>query len=286
MNRFKTNYDFIVSIFFSFLLWHVSTWELINKPKIFKLLKDEIYSSDIFPNRIEYTFYLCLFFIVLRILFFSPNIKKKIIQSIISIYIEKNFTSNENNRVTIYKAVYGFQFLHKYLWKVLISGLKEHYKKDILWYHIKSMPIPWSKYLVQYTRSGFPYPNGSSTFFLIPNKEEKIQGLTPCVYYKEKAISINNLPDLNNIDFKAITELKGNSHNVKNIKKYMKNSHVNNFEKLKSMHRYPTDLFASPLFIDDNKWGVIILDSVESQSDENFQVFQTYSRIIHPILSN
>ena len=285
MNRIKNNYDFTISLIFSFLLWFISTWEAKTKPEIFTYLRDDLYSEHLFPERLKYTFFLSFFFIVIRVIFFSTNIKKNLVKSIISIYIQDNYNSNDNNRVTIYKATYGIQFIVKYLWKVIIKGFGEHYKKNLLWYHLKKTPIPWSKYLVQYARHGFPYPNGSSTFFSIPNKDEKIQGLTPYVYYKERPNSINNLPNINLIDLCSIKELKGNSNDVKNIKKYLSNSHVNSFEKLKSMHRYPTDLFASPLFINDNKWGVIVLDSIEPQSDENFQVFQNYSRIIHSILS-
>ena len=106
MNRIKNNYDFTISLIFSFLLWFISTWEAEKKPEIFTYLRDDLYSEHLFPERLKYTFFLSFFFIIIRVIFFSSNIKKNLVKSIISIYIQDNYTSNDNNRVTIYKATY------------------------------------------------------------------------------------------------------------------------------------------------------------------------------------
>jgi len=211
-----------------------------------------------------------LFFNVVT-LYIPISIKRKrfienTLRHILNQYLNGDIT---NNRITIFVTKNGYQFCLRCIWQCFFKNYCSHRNKKLLKYYCNKFPNPFKKYLVFYGRIGKPYEKGTSTFFLVPEHEKEIDGFAAYVFYHNRKCFVE-LPDIRHID---ITKFEiGNSKNNPNddnlIRSYMESGKVSNFSTLKSFHRFPKHLFATPILDKSgNPNGVIVFDSQEIRQD-------------------
>ena len=290
MKRFKS----IFNIFTTITLWHISFWKIDLIPVPFHLLNlpGRFYLEWLYPNKIYIGIVSGLALLLIQFDFRNPFKirKRKILKSIQDHYINDIFQGeNEKNRITIFKVKRGYKIICKYVLRCFIKSWSEHRQKKLFLFYLKNLPIPYSKYLVQYSRNGHPYPKGSSTIFKVPANEQEISGIVAESFYKSKAKKIS-LPVLDSKKVCNITSLKNYSGNEKTkIKKYMLKGKINSFDKFKSFHRYPSSIYAEPIILDnETQWGCIVFDSIDEklQLDDCYKDFINYSKIVKSVISN
>lgn len=222
-------------------------------------------------------------------LFGSERRKEKAILSALkSHFISCYLGDSENNRITLFKMKYGFQIYIAFFWKCIVKNGVPHIKKGLFFYYLSQFPIPYKKYLVQHSRSGQPHPNGSSTFFPVPNDEDDVVGIVGEAYLKEKPKKLT-LPRIDRKLIKNKKDIKNCPRNIrKDVESYMKKGQISSFKKLQSLHRLPTSLYADPIMFDGKKWGCLVFDSEDDniEFEKSYLEFINYSKVILAVVSN
>ena len=95
------------------------------------------------------------------------------------------------------------------------------------------------------------------------------------------------MPDITKINLdiaKTIDDL-GDDKDI--ISEYIEKGKVNSFKKLKTFHRYPQHLYASPIFKDSEPFGVIVFDSLNKTDNfkNNIDNLFGYCRITESIIN-
>lgn len=191
--------------------------------------------------------------------------KKKLVDDLLRHMMKERFpgTDVNLNRATLYCVRSGFStFIFTWLWRCLIINALAHAKKGCYAYYCKHPPNPFRKYLQIYSRKGQPHEKGSSTAFLVPQTENEVEGIAADAFYREQTVTLE-LPDIRAIDLTNVQDLK-DIHvpkDKKAITRYMHEGKIADFQKLKTIHRYSVSFLATPLWKNEKKWGVLILDS-------------------------
>lgn len=287
----------ISGVIFTILLWHIGFWDKNNVPYPFTLinLSEKFYQDWLVLHKLEIGITAGAIVLLIQLLSLRNPFKekkKRILNDINKHYINNKFRGeNEINRITIFKAKRGYEIYPLFFSKCIFGNWKEHKQRDLLkFYFRKKFPRPFRQYLVQHSRNGHPYPNGSSSFFLVPENDKEVSSLAAESFFKEKPKKAI-LPKLDADAIrrtKKIDNLKG--RNKCDTRLYMKESKVNSFEMLKCFHRFPTRLYAEPIFLEDGrKWGCIVFDSedeIVDDSHNSFEDFVNYNRMVQSIVSN
>lgn len=252
------------------------------------------YKQYLYPNKLQIGVILGCVFIIIQAFVFSESSlhkKKKIVNGILDHFIKDKFKGEtEKYRITVFKKTLGLWAWKNYIFKCFIYNWKEHKKKKLLTFYLKGFPSPWKYYLIQIARNGHPVPNGSSTKFLFPTKESEITGIAAFSAFRDTAIR-KELPWIDEQLVHNIDALEGlKSKQKKDILLYIKDGKLGSFPKLKSMHRYPNRIFATPIrLLNESIWGVIVFDCNDPnrESFENqYQDFVDYCRVIESVTKN
>ena len=224
-------------------------------------------------------------------LFFESS-KRKLINTVIELCLDDVFRGAvESYRITIYKKRYGvFAFYHHVSRCFLFNGWT-HFKKNLLWHYFKSTPSLNKSYLLCYSRSGHPHHCGSSTKFLVADSKSEVNGIVSHVEFSQQPYKVN-LPDLGSNEifiYRNISEVT-DLQLKENLLEHMRKGHIKCFDRLRSMHRLPTHVWASPILgPDEDIWGVLIMDCVTDKDPfTHIQAFEEkitiYVRTIESIL--
>lgn len=282
----------IANIIFTAILWFLQMWEKPNQnytmndwPPLF----NEIYKSYIWGwNHKLLIGGVCVIFIILinitttYLSYRSAN--KKWVRAVMTHLIKQELEPNhENVRITIFKEKYGISFMWSYILNTLLLNRSIHKKKKLLHIHLYNIPNPIKKYLVIYTRVSNPHENGTSTYYHIPHSEEEICGIVSKAHYNKSncKIETKSIKDIT-LDHEKLNDYT--SYYQTRLKKYMKDNYIDDFDKLRCIHRKSNQLWASPIINDKlgNIWGIIVIDkesdSVFDQNTKN--AFMSYTRIL------
>ncbi len=280
--------------------WYISTWDKsvlgdrANYPYPWNInvVNNDIYELLLNKKTTIGISWGILFLIIQVIILYIPiSIKRKkfienTLRHILNQYLKGDIS---NNRITIFVTKNGYQIVLKYIWQCFIKNLGSHKEKKLINYYVKKFPNLFKKYLVFYSRIGKPYENGTSTFFLVPENENEIDGFAPYVFYHSRKEFVE-LPDISHIDLKtyAIGDLTNNPNDEILIDKYLKDGKINNFKSLKSFHRFPQHLFATPILDKLGiPYGVIVFDSQEKTQDfkANIDNLNGYCKLTENIIN-
>ena len=280
--------------------WYISTWDksvlgnraLYPYPWDINSTLNEKYEL-LLHNKIKFGLCWGFVFLILQcfVIYFPLSLKrKKFIKNTLTHIINQYLKGNvSNNRITIYVCKRGFEIYLRYFWLFFIKNFLKHYRHNLILKYVFQFPKPFRKYLVFSGRTGRPFEDGTSTFFLVPDSEEEISGIAPFVFYERKPKFVE-LPDINKINIhklKSIDEIK-NEEDRDLVLDYMRNGKVNSFEKLKMFHRFPQHLFATPINNEKNEpFGVIVFDSLEKTVDfrDNLDNLLGYCKITENIIN-
>jgi hypothetical protein len=279
------------------ILWHMSIWEKDEIPWPFDsndFLKS-LYNNYLYSNRYKYGLGIAAVVGFQQIFLignpFSQK-RKKIVNSILDHLIKDKFNGlSEINRITVFQKVSGFRIIISHSKKCFYDNWKEHKKKGLIsFYFLKEFPNPLRHYLVQVGRYGHPNPTGSSTKFLFPYKESEVSGIGAYSAFTENQVR-KKLPVLNEVEIHKVDKITKLNKNIREaVNRYMKEGKINSFEKLKSFHRYPNKIFASPIRLQNEEiWGVVVFDAKEeddSTFENSYQHFVEYCRIIETVTRN
>jgi len=280
--------------------WYISTWDksvLGNTVKYPYPWNENVLCNDIYEmflrkkTTIGISWGLFFLFIQVIILYIPLSIKRKkfienTLKHILNQYLNGDVT---NNRITIFITKKGYQFIFKYMWQCLVKNHSSHKKKKLLKHYVQKFPNPFKNYLVFFGRIGKPYEKGTSTFFLVPDHENEINGFASYVFYHNRK-EFAELPDITHVDM--TTYQKGNLNNNPNdeilIDKYINEGKLKDFSSLKTFHRFPQHLFATPILDKSGEpCGVIVFDSQEKRQDfkSNIDNLDGYCKLTENIIN-
>ncbi|GHV84223.1 hypothetical protein AGMMS50212_15630 [Spirochaetia bacterium] len=99
----------------------------------------------------------------------------------------------------------------------------------------------------------------------------------------------SKLPSLEGIDldnYHCYDELEKKSDEVTTIKDYMEKSKMNDFDRLKMIHKNFTNIAASPLYRNDKIWGAVVVDNdfEGAISKKQERIIITYFKIIEKLI--
>lgn len=262
--------------------WYISTWDksMLSNTKLFpypwntSTLFTDFYII-LLTNKIKIgiTWGVIFFVCQASLLYFPISIKRrKFVKNTLSHILNQYMKGNvRKNRITIYVCKRGYQIILKYIWICFIKNFKKHSTKKLIGSYFMEMPRPFKKYLVFAGRTGKPYENGTSTFFPVPEIEHEITGIVPHVFYNNTP-DFFELSDISHIPIKNLSKIEDIEipEHRDEIKEYMKMGMVNSFNKLKMFHRYPLQIYATPIYDKKSEaFGVIVFDSIDKEVDFN-----------------
>lgn len=230
----------------------------------------DVYTCSIWPFKqnsgiinfiIEHQVAFFTVFTILIILFYAIRLYKE--RSETELYFEKLFQHIVDKelggkvyetRVSLYVKKRGFYLLPKFLWCALCKIFKFQYFINLIY----NIPNPFKNYLCLSVRHTYPKKESSITFFRITEEGEKENGIVEKTYKTGKVISIetefiNNIALPFNID-------KLNANDKKKVKKYMKDTCIEDYSILKMIKRKSNQFFAFPINKGKQVYGVIIID--------------------------
>ncbi len=273
--------DALMLFVFPGFLWWLQTFDASDSNEFLKLVIKE---ND--------TVGLLALIIILFVFFFRnwkrSSVKQKLTNEILSLILKLDYKGKDiHYRVTLFEEVYGYQMIPQLL-SILFKNRKHHKEKGIGTLHKKHFPKLFNKYLRIAYRQGNPHRKGTSTYFTVANDLIEIDSITSYVYFEGMHHYVN-LPDISNIDLKDYDSdyLKANSRkeDVQKVKRYLKDGKIQNIEKLKLIHRYATNIWATTLCDNnENKYGVLIIDddSKEETVYDNSKLI-AYAQMIEKI---
>lgn len=223
-----------------------------------------VYQDVLFPNRSAIAFALSALIGLCGLSReWFDSIKPRLIGAVAEISIEDIFEKRfSSHRITIYREVSGiYAFWHHIYW-CFLKNFRAHYRKKLISHYLRSFPSIFRKYLVCYARSGHPHTQGSSTRFLVANSETEIDGFTSFVFF-EKSPKKQELPKLRVEELSPyLTEESIIDEDLrKRVRLHLHEGRVGCYQRLRSMHRIPTSIWASPILGKDEEfWGVLVMD--------------------------
>lgn len=279
----KSFHEILLGVLYPSFLWWLQTKELPeDKDSILYFLVNHKVNIGL----------LSLFLVLCYLIYKGLREKKvndTIIDKILDLILKLDYKEKDiHYRVTIFKKISGLKLFFILCYKYAINW-KAHCKKQTQKLH--KYPNFFKKYLYITHRQGQPHPNGTSTYFEVPNQESDIDGFVSYIYFEGTAASAN-LPNIKNVDLTQVTEamLKKSrtTNQIRNIKDYIKKGKLRNLDKLKIIHRRATNLWAT--ILSDNKgkaYGVLILDDdAENKTEFKKDKLDTYAKILEIINNN
>lgn len=253
----------------------------------------DFYLQVLYPSRIQWGFGLVAITTILTVFgLFHESSKRKLIGTVIGLCMEEVFRGNvEEYRVTLYKKRMGWIAFYHHVVRCLVINWWQHLKKGLVAYYLKSLPNIGKFYLVCYSRAGHPHHSGSSTKFTIADSKQEVDGIASHVAFTEKPYQVT-LPDISAVEltqYRDLSEVLDVQLREK-ISEHITKGHVKCFKRLKTMHRIPAYVWASPILgPDENIWGVLVMDCVTGQDPfTSIQAFEEkvtiYVRTIESIL--
>lgn len=251
------------------MLWYVARWSNTEIPIPFNINEGliQIYQNIFYPNRIMIVFWFWLIALIVREYINYPRKAKRCVESILTNILSHSFFSKDQgeHRVTIYRIERAGFRVFQYIWVVLIKNFRRHKQKRLLWFHIKSIPWIFSKYLFHYERRGHPFEDGTSTYFKIPRERAEAENIAPaCISEGKDVFTISPLPNIRNIDLRPYTALDKipDSELQKKVRQYMTETMTKSFNKLKSFHHHPTNIYSAILSDSQRRpWGILVFDT-------------------------
>lgn len=226
----------------------------------------ELYTEVLYPYRVRIAMTAAILQILIAVYFTCTEAsRRKPIAALLQHFLDEHTDGDiSQHRVTIFrKRRYPAAFV-SHIFQCLLQHLYKHIKKGCVLFYLKSFPRPFRPYLMQYCRRGQPYQDGTTTKFLVARNESEISGIAAKAFFNEKPETIQ-LPDFSNLDVHSIAhphEITDLSIKTK-VDEYMRLGKIQSFEHLKSFHRFPTLIWASPITgKGDSLWGVIVFDSI------------------------
>jgi hypothetical protein len=261
----------LIKWLFDGFLFFVSNWTPMPiSDKEIDPVFSRFFNEYLYRNKLAIAFGL---FLIITLIIISSYLTqrsklKKQLEGMLDHFIKVNSKAlYTNTRITIFKNRNGVACCFSMIFMKIKHG------KDL-----KKWPWPHlnRRYLWIYARIGQPNEDSSVTHFLMPKHENEIQGIVAqAAYSKGKICSrFTEIPSKEDID--DISELissKSNKYLPEKIKKYMKESYINDPKILTYMNRIAKEIWACTLRrkSDDYIWGVIAFDS----DDDNKARFST-----------
>ncbi len=275
------------------ILWYIQMWTEPIPPYPFPFNKSEalgvLYKKNLWDNKIQIGIIIgVLLFVIQLLLATYPKYRrnKKWVKSYLEHIIFEKFQGDlEHTRITVFNIKPGYSILHKYIWKCFFKNLITHIQKGLFLCQVKLIPNPFKDYLVIYTRRSNPHEVGTSTYFPIASSPEEVCGIASHSLYigRQYESETNSIKDINIRDYKKIDDIP-NRNNRKRVSDYMSANKIEDYNKLRSLHRLSNNVWANPIYGKNEKaWGVIVIDN-ESDGVSVFQNINkdliSYARIL------
>lgn len=181
---------------------------------------------------------------------------------------------NYHTRVSILRPKLGYQIFLKRTWYFIIMRFIENFKQGTWTQSLKQIQIHWfSKYLIVYQRYSYPQEKKSYTYF----RDYGNNGVAVKCYREGIDCSVNTTC-ISDIKLPSrLSDLKGVS--LKRVKKYMKDSFIDekNYDSLLTMVKRANNIYATPIIIEQEAWGILIIDN-----DEQNEV--PFKKMIDPVI--
>ncbi len=265
----------ILSIVVSYLCYAIGDLSMVDTidkaPIAFRWLNVESYNSIVEHKG------LCLF-LTIAIFLVTIVISKRKTHNDQRLWLKKflkHLTNqhlaggNYNTRITIFSEQRGWRFILPYLLKFICRDAPG-----------SIVPNPFKKYLSIYVRYCSIDDSKSNTFFRINNDPQAKSTSIVAECYKTgetKTCSTESIQDI-----KLPTDYRNLSRSdKKRVDKYMKDSHISDYDTLLMIHSKSNSILAMPIRPEDKRWGVIVFDFT---GDNNVIDFK--SRIGEDLLLN
>lgn len=261
---------FIITIVAAFVIWYVSNCDSPSSPPkdlLFPFNRGGVW-DDIYQGIYPYKMWVVLVAIILQsVLIVKPSFSKykkerRLLETVMNdIIVEEFGDSLTHVRGTIYRKRFGLLFIPTYFWKTFVANFSPHFRKGLLFHYIRNFPNPFRYYLVFFSRRGHPHEGTSSTNFLVPKSSHEINGYVSYVWLENRTCSVD-LPIITAEDILKANDIKDIKRNKRKVvEDYMEKGKIKNFSLLKSIHRFSSWLWATPLYDKSQKpWGVLIFD--------------------------
>lgn len=246
----------------------------------------------IFINRLWLA--LCVIFSFLIYNYFltyrENNQLKNNIYDFVFQFFENNLgRDKESNRITLFKKKYGYQFFFKYLYHNIIRH-RYYNERNKLWLRYRKTPLPWSQYLVVYSRCGMPNENFKSSCFKVSTDDQAIDSFLVYCYHTGLVESrvLPNICDLNFDNISKFEEIPRNRR--KEVQTYMDLSKVKSMNSLKLFGRRTPHIAAIPLFTKKKAMNypshILMYDSLSKSFDDIEIQLKELCEYIEIILKN
>ncbi len=267
-----TNILSIVVSYLCYAIGDLSTVDAIDKaPIVFRWLNVGSYNSIVEHKG------LCLFFLIIIFLVIIVRLKRKAyndqrqwLRKFLKHLTNQHLAGgNYNTRITIFSEQRGWRFMLPYLFKFLCRDAPG-----------SIVPNPFKKYLSIYVRYCSRDDSKSNTFFRINNdpQSESTSIVAECYKTGEtKTCTTESIQDI------KLPSDYGNlsRSDKKRVDKYMKESHISDYDTLLMIHSKSNSILAMPIRSEDKRWGVIVFDFTGENNVIDFK-----SRIGEDLLLN
>lgn len=169
--------------------------------------------------------------------------------------------------------------LRQLIYETMSPGIKQH-RATIFKYYSRSHPRGWFRgaHVGRYLRS--PEPQGSYRWFGVGNSPRECFGIAGLIWFQDVFLA-ESLPDIRQCSYHSIGQvsaLPGGQREA--VQEYLARGNLHDNLKLLKTMKGPAQLFVGTVIRkpDGSKWGVLLLDSTESdeitaKTKENFESF-------------
>ncbi len=169
---------------------------------------------------------------------------------------------NYHTRISILRPKWGFQIFIKRAWYFLVLRFIENFKNNTWRQSFKQLPIHlFTKYLIVYQRYSYPAEKQSYTYF----RDYGDNGVAVKCFREGIDCEVNTNPIT---DVTLPSKFSGLTGSLKKrVKKYMTDSFIgeDNYESLLTMVKRANNIYATPIIIEQEVWGVLIIDNDEPE---------------------
>lgn len=119
-----------------------------------------------------------------------------------------------------------------------------------------------------YCRCGLQFEKSSTMFRIELNEVTKCTGVAGYIRYKRVAVKIENLNDINNIEFTKLKKVEdlAKEEDRELVKGYMQRGFIKNFVDLKKIHRRAMHFYGTIIERKGQPWAVLLVDSTSERS--------------------
>lgn len=207
-----------------------------------------------------YIFLYSIWFMFLKLRRKKKRFLRNLLQRINSECFHKDL---ENHRITLFKEIsWGRAVLRNYYYLV---------------YHLFLYGPKWKfyiacprrgRYLMVYCRCGLQFEKSSTMFRIELNEVKKCTGVAGYIRYKRVAVKIENLIDINNIEFTKLKKVEdlAKEEDRELVKEYMQRGFIKKFVDLKKIHRRARHFYGTIIERKGRSWGVLLVDSTSERS--------------------